>query len=313
MNPNPMHEEAAMWLARHQDEGMDWEGFTLWLEADARHRLAYDELALIDRAIEHSAAPLLREISKEEQSPAARKLRTRWARTAGLGGGALAAGLGALLWLVPQQGPIALKDYKSRPGETVRIGLVGGGNVLLAPASHLVIQGSKISLQGSALFDIPHQPGRTLKISAGDFDVSDIGTRFTIENDPEAVIIELAEGSLAVSSDRLPEPISLSRGKGLIADPVKGTVRLTSIEPQLVGSWRSGKLEFDNAPLALVARQISRYSGEQVTVDPEIADQPFSGVIAVNHGEAPEQSLAQILSLEVKRVGGTVRLEPHRN
>lgn len=313
MKPDPIHEEAALWLARQKDERLDWEGFTLWLEADARHRPAYDELALIDGTIERNAALLLQEITKEEQTPAGHKLPTRWGRTAGIGGGALAAGLGALLWWMPHQGPIAAKEYRSGPLETARIALGAGGNVLLAPASRLTVQGSKISLEGSALFDIPHRPGRTLKISAGDFNVSDIGTRFTIENDPEAVIVELAQGSLVVSSDRLPEAISLSAGKGLIADRAKGTLRVTSIEPQLVGSWRSGKLEFDNAPLALVARQISRYSGEQVTVDPEIADQPFSGVIAVNHGEAPEQSLAHILSLDVKRVGGSVRLEPHRN
>lgn len=307
------YEEAAAWLTRQQDDAMDWDGFTLWLEADAQHRVAFDELALVDAALDRNAAPLFREVPKEDHPSANERHAVRWARVVALGAGAIAAGLGALFWLGPRHPSPALQDYRSGPAQTIQVALQDGGRVLLAPSSRLTMQGLTWSLEGSALFDIPHRAGRTLKISAGDFEVTDIGTRFTIENDPEAVIVELAEGSVAVSSSHLAKPVSLSKGQAFMADPARGTVRLASIEPQIVGSWRTGRLEFDNAPLALVARQISRYSGEQVTVDPQIADQPFSGVIAVNHGEAPETSLAQILSLKVKRVDGTVRLEPLRN
>jgi transmembrane sensor len=48
MSIDRIYEEAAGWLVRQQDDAMDWEGFTLWLEADPRHRAAYDDLALLD-------------------------------------------------------------------------------------------------------------------------------------------------------------------------------------------------------------------------------------------------------------------------
>jgi transmembrane sensor len=133
-----------------------------------------------------------------------------------------------------------------------------------------------------------------------------------VENERQTLSVEVAEGSLAIKSDRLAKPVSLSTGHGFVADRSDQRIRLTAIDPAQVGTWRTGKLQFDNAPLALVAREISRYSGEKVMVDPKIANQPFSGVIAINHGEAPVQSLAQILSLEVKTVDGAVRIQPRR-
>lgn len=71
-------------------------------------------------------------------------------------------------------------------------------------------------------------------------------------------------------------------------------------------------MQFDEAPLSLVARDISRYSGKRVTVDQAIADQPFSGVIAINDGQPAAQTLAQILSLDARQVDGGLRLEPRR-
>jgi transmembrane sensor len=174
------------------------------------------------------------------------------------------------------------------------------------------VQGQQINLKGTAYFNVSHRPGRTLNIVAADFELTDIGTRFSVENEPQILSVEVAEGSLAIRSNRLVKPVSLSTGQEFAADRSGQKIRLSAIDPALVGTWRTGKLQFDNAPLTLVAQEISRYSGEKVTVDPKIANQPFSGVIAINHGEAPAQSLAQILSLEVKTVDGVMRLQPRR-
>jgi transmembrane sensor len=104
----------------------------------------------------------------------------------------------------------------------------------------------------------------------------------------------------------------LHAGHGLHADRSSAAVQLVSVEPRRIATWRNGKLQFDEVPLALVARDISRYSGRKVTVDRAIAGQPFSGVIAIDQGEAPEQTLAQILSLDIERVDGASRLRPRR-
>ena len=312
MTSDRIYEEAAAWLAREQGGGMDWDRFSDWLDGDPRHRAAYDALALIDRDMDENAGRLSRAMVDGALHPVSPR-RVRWTRWAGYGGGAIAAGLGAVLWLHhPGNHEIAVRDYRTRAAQTVRIALGDGGSILLAPASHVRIRGPQIDLDGSAFLDVPHRPGRSLGISVGEFRVSDVGTRFAVENEPAALSVEVAEGSVALSSDSLQRPLTLSAGESLVADRSHGTVRLAAVDPQQVGSWRTGKLQFNNAPLVLVAQEISRYSDERVTVAPELANQPFSGVIAINHGEAPAQTLAQILSLQVKVVDGSLRLQPRR-
>lgn len=306
------YEEAADWLSRQDGEAMDWEGFTFWLEADPRHRAAFDELALIELRLEENAPRISQLAGNDRLSPVNRP-RAGWGGWAGLGGVAIAASLAALLWFYPHGEKSWSREFRSPSGKMVQIALSDGSRIALAPASELKVAHGEMDLRGSAFFDIPHRPGRTLNISVGDFRVSDIGTRFSIESEPGVLSVEVAQGRLKVSSDRLAAEIGLSAGQGLFADGSRGRVRLTAVEPEQVGSWRSGKLQFDNAPLALVAEEISRYSGTELTVDPRIAGRKFSGVIAINHGQAPVQTLARILSLEVKTVGGASRLEPRLN
>jgi len=304
------YDEAAGWLVRQQDEAMDWEGFTAWLEADPCNRVAYDELAMIDAHISDHSESLSSVSPVFENAPANDPEPARWGRWAGLGGGAIAAGLALVLVLQPMRSEIAVRDYESAPGKPVQIALEGGAKLLLAPASHVSVKGEQMTLRGAGYFDVPHQPGRRLVITAGDFTVTDIGTRFSVENEDGSFKVDVAEGSLSVSSTGLAKPIILAAGHGLRANLSNETVRTVSIDPQQVATWRSGELQFDRTPLALVASQISRYSGETITVDPQIAKQPFSGVIAINHGEDPARTLAQILSLDVKKVDGATRLEP---
>lgn len=305
-----IYEEAADWLVREQDEAMDWASFTAWLEADPRHRTAYDELALVGAQLDdHSDAlaatlPPLRQAAANDRGP------VRWGRWAGLGGGAVAAALAMVLMVQPVDRQLPVRDFRTAGGENLRVALGEGSTVVLAPASRLRVQGQQLALEGTGYFDISHRPGRTLAIRAGDFLVTDIGTRFAVGNEADGVRVDVAEGTLSVTSGALAKPIALAAGHGLRADRSSGTVRLTRVDPQQVASWRSGKLQFDQVPLALVARDISRYSGRLVTVDPAIADQPFSGVIAIDEGGSPARTLAQIMSLEAKPVDGGVRLEP---
>jgi transmembrane sensor len=312
MSIDRIYEEAAGWLVRQQDDAMDWDGFTLWLEADPRHRVVYDELALLDSDLDDYAKRLKGDPTASEPVAANDASPVRWKRWAGFGGAAMAAGLAMTLVLQPATTDIRSQDYRSMPGKSIQVALADGGRVVLAPESHLRVHGSDMAIEGTGYFDVPHKPGRTLTVSAGDFMVTDIGTRFSVANEPDGVSVDVEQGALSVASQRLPAPIALRAGHGLRADRSSATVRLVSVMPERVAAWRSGKLQFDEAPLALVVRDISRYSGRKVTVDRAIANQPFSGVIAIDQGEAPEQTLAQILSLDVQKVDGATRLQPRR-
>lgn len=303
-----IYDEAAAWLVRQSGDAMDWDGFTLWLEANPDRRLAFNELALVDWELDQYSERLL----ASPPSPARLSNKERWRWWGGFGGAAIAAGLAFLTLLQPARHRLPVELYRSEPGKSLVVAL-DSGRVLLAPESMLKVEGANLELQGTAYFDIMHKQGRSLTISAGDFKLVDIGTRFAVANESDGVDVAVAQGSLSIASDRLAKPIDLTKGQELRAGRSSGIVRIITVNPQEIATWRSGKLEFDQVPLALVARDLSRYSGERITVDPAIAGQPFSGVIAIGHGEAPARTLAEILSLRVRQTDRAVRLEPRRS
>lgn len=310
MTMDRITEEAAGWLVRQQGDAMDWQGFTAWLEADPRHRPAYDELALLDDDLSVHSARVADAMPLHEPANDAEPIR--WRRWAGWGGGALAASLAFGLVLQPTAPVAPVQVYGSTASKSAEFTLDDGTKIVLAPASRLTVNGSELALQGTGFFDVPHRPGRTLTVAAGDLKVTDIGTKFSIGNEPEGVSVDVAEGALSVTSSRLASPIALKEGHGIRLDMARGTVRLATVDPDRVAGWRTGRLQFDSVPLALVAKDISRYSGQKVTVDPAIADQPFSGVISIKDGQSPARTLAQILALDAKPADGGLHLEPRR-
>ena len=309
MSEDGILEEAAGWFVRQQDDAMDWEGFTAWLEADPRHRRVFDALCNLDTDLD-SSAPQLKHGRSVPRLAANDRGPSRWGRWAGLSG-AVAAILAIILVTQPLKQEIPTQDYRSAVGQMQQVALAGGAQIALAPSSHLRVKGEQIALEGTAYFNVPHKEGRQLSIRAGGFTVADIGTQFSIANEAGLVSIDVAEGRLSVASERLDRPISLTAGRGMKADGE--TVRLTQLDPRKVGMWREGKLQFDNSPLSLVVRDISRYSGTVITVDPSIGNQPFSGVITIDHGDAAARNLAQIMALEARPVDGGFRLEPRRH
>jgi len=223
----------------------------------------------------------------------------------------IAAGLALLLVMHDfRPGDIAPRSYQTAAGQTREFAFGGDIRATLAPESQLVVRGSDIQLAGVAYFDVPHRAGRTLSVHAGALEVKDIGTLFSVGNSDGIVRVEVAKGSVQIRSARLAKPLSLSGGHALLADSSTGSIRLLTIAPSDVGSWRSGKIRFDGESLRLVARELSRYSGTKVSVDPTIAGRPFSGVISIENGVPPARSLANILDLDMRAVDGGIRLQP---
>ena len=163
---------------------------------------------------------------------------------------------------------------------------------------------------GAAYFDVPHRDDRTLTITAGEYSVRDIGTRFEVSTQPQGTRIAVADGILTVSSDRLTTPVALRAGQALVA--AGRTTALSRSDPAAVGSWRRGQLVYDRVPLALVAADLGRYGGRQVTVDPRIADLRFSGALAIGDGTKLANSVAAILGIAARSDGVGLRLEPRR-
>ena len=292
-----MNEEAAIWHVASCRDDMDWDGFTLWLEADARHRLVYDQLALADSALDRHRQALGREAGlAETMAPRAIRPWRLW------GIGAVAAALVAAFML-----PALLRNPETvfATGDTSRsIALTDGSQVLLAPHSRLVARGERmehLALSGGAWFAVRHDPARALDITAGSVVIRDIGTHFDVQSDGAVVRVAVADGTVTVGAEALNKPIELTGGKSLRFDPAAGLAEVASVDPSGTGSWRTGQLRYDNAPLALVAADLARYGKVRLDVPPELRDRRFTGILTIRNEDRTIRDLAQLMDLSVLR------------
>lgn len=300
--------EAATWHVAAARDDMDWDAFSAWLEADPRHAAAYDEVALADSLIDDHRPALVARAAVEPQDvePAAPR-RRRWVI-----GAAAAAAAALAIVLVPSLAPKA--DTVYRTGATARtIALADGSTIDLAPHSRLTLDhgdDARLALAGGAFFDIRHDPERQMRISAGPVKIEDIGTRFDVQTTPETVRVGLAEGRLNVVSDTLSQPVALNAGQALSFDAAAHRATVRSEAVGAVGSWRTGRLSYQDAPLALVASDLGRYAGVSVKVANGLEDKRFSGTLIVSDGQAAVRDLSQLMGLALGRDAGGYRLDP---
>ncbi|WP_162849101.1 FecR family protein [Sphingobium amiense] len=309
--PEAMLLEAAQWHVRCEDEradAMDWDAFTAWLEADPRHRVALDQMALTaDRLEAHGGALFLDDVGEQPSQPASRG-RGRWA----WGGLAVAASLAAMV-AVPLFTSAPSTRYVTH-GTVRRIALSDGSSVLLAPHSRLLVGGrggDHIEVAGGAMFDIRHDPSRTLTVDAGGVRISDIGTRFDVQQDRDVVRVSVAEGRVTVNGDAMARPVALDAGSGLTFDAGRAALTLAPVRPADVGAWQAGRLTYDNASLALVLADLRRYAGVRVDAPPALEARRFSGTLIVDDGDKALRDLVGLLGLRLRGHAGDWRVEPN--
>jgi transmembrane sensor len=301
--------EAAAWHAASTDDGMDWDGFTAWLEADARHSCAYNELVLVDSLIDEHLPMLLPAGNwgavggtvAEHGETAKRGHRGRWV------GAAVAASLAAVFLLPPFLSQPTVYRTTDR---TQHIVLADGSTVTLAPHSRLSVSGGsedRLALTGGAWFDIRHDPSRTLAITAGQVEIRDIGTRFDVQAEDKVVRVGVAEGVVTVASQALSQPIRLEHGRKLLFDGKEGTALVTPAADPAIGAWRSGRLSYEDTPLPLVLDDLSRYAGIRVAMPDSLQSRRFSGSLIISNGEAAIRDLAQVMGLPLDRTGKSYR------
>ncbi|SDD02793.1 FecR family protein [Sphingomonas sp. YR710] len=303
-------DEAALWHARIGGDDVDWQAFSAWLDIPAC-RLAYERIALIDAEIIASAAAISAQLPANDDVEDARVPRSRkgwWAA-----GGTLTAGVVAGMLLLPMLTPAAemMATYNTGPTETRTIALKDGSTIRIDRNSRLSVSDSatrRIDLAaGGAYFDIRHDPSHPLTVTAGGYEVRDVGTRFDMVHQGQRVSVAVAEGEVAVApANGRGTPLRAGRRIDILGPSAEAAI--ATVNPANVGSWRDGRLIYDQAALALVATDISRYAGKTLTVDPAIADLRFSGVLTIGDGSRLVDQIQGLLPVDTRREGNRIRL-----
>jgi transmembrane sensor len=285
-----------------------------WLEehpSDAR------AIAALDAATKHVVPT-----RKVDVEGALRRVKTRgnarslreYARFAAAAAVLLVAG-GFLMLRTSRNTPSSdTHTYSTGVGERDSVRLADGSHILLGPASRAVVRGRNVVLSGEAFFRIVHDERRPFTVLAGDATIRDLGTEFTVHNDPsEPVRVVVREG--------LVELISASRSERLHPGDV-GTVdaagrveasRGTATADDL--AWTRGRLVFRNAPIAELSSDLRRWYGVELQVtDSALLRRHFTGSFAGEPAQRVLDVIALALGARVERRGDTayVRTAPRK-
>lgn len=288
--------EAIGWVIRLRDPAFnDWDGFTAWLEADARHNEAYEAVAIADaEAAEALSAPEPRPI----MAPAQRRAPTRRLVL----GSVLGASLVAFFGLSTLQSDTYL--IETGPGERRSITLASGDRIDMNGGTRLVLDRDKLRFaqleQGEALFTVRHDEARPFVVEAGDKVLRDVGTVFNVTHGDDVVDLAVSEGAVLFDPDG--EAVTVPAGRAL-RSAGDGEAQVRAVPVTDVGGWREGRLAYSDAPLSQVAADLSRSLGVEVRVSGR-AQRPFSGVILVGKGDdAFFRTLGALLDVQVRRSG----------
>jgi transmembrane sensor len=300
-------DDASAWHHALAANDADWDGYTVWLEADPRHRAAIDAIALIDRMVDDHR-PHLQKILPDvagDAVPASRPVRWWLA-------GPIAAAIAAAVVVTIAMRPTADVSYAAST-QIRHIALKGGVAVDLAPGSEIVARGGDVSrlalTRGEAYFDVAHDSRRRLAIQAGGYSVRDVGTRFAIDLADGSVLIGVSDGNVSVDKSGTAAEIQVTAGEQFSAPANGGSGgRVARVAPDAIGSWRGGRLTYGNTSVLVVAADISRYVGKTVDVDPAISDRRFSGVLTIGDGSKLLPTLGQLMALSYTVDGDRVRL-----
>lgn len=271
-------EAARLWAIRaHEASFADWDGLTEWLERDPRHLPAY-EAALDDdswAAELFAAHPPVAAAT----APVHPRRRGRWYAA----GGAVAAALVATI-----SGTVLFRDAPVREVATARgehrtIDLADGSRVMLNGGTRIAFDPDtprQIALaQGEALFDVKHDAKDPFVVVADGTRLVDIGTVFNVVRDGGAIDVAVAEG--AVDYEAGPQRIRLNQGDALSRTDRDAAPSLRKASPEGIGSWQSGQLQYDDATLDQVARDLSRNTGRSIRVASGAARMRFTGTLVL--------------------------------
>jgi transmembrane sensor len=200
--------------------------------------------------------------------------------------------------------------------------------------------------EGHAKFTVARDPLRPFRVQARDQTVVALGTQFDVELISNAVLVTLIDGQVAVvgvDSQSLSERGDEGHSEHTTAEGVRRRLRQTPSEGERVHSssvsdrvvelqagqelrvrgdghaelvanvsldraaaWQTGKLFFENEPLADAVVRINRYARRPIVVDPSVAEVGVSGVFNAGDERAFVEAITSYFPVQVEDSRATV-------
>lgn len=300
-----VREQAAAWFVRVQDAPRDTalqKQLRAWLASDERHRQEYEHLCRVWQAADFIPRQRLEALCQPDpvqQLPRRRFVRQALAASVAL----LALGLGWGGWHYQQlnhQGSLQTAFNERRQVE-----LPDGSHLELNGSTRLQVDFSAgqrhIRLSaGEVMFSVAHDSARPFVIDTAQGSVTVTGTRFDVRLDPDSTRVAVEQGSVRVQG-RGASLAQLTAGQGSHIDARGQVAAPYAVNAAAVTAWRQGKLVFDNATLAEVVAEASRYRSQPLRVAPgKVAQMRLSSTFSTDDTDALLRALPSILPVAIK-------------
>ncbi len=311
--PDVREQQALDWVRRIADPGFgDWTEHLRWLEADPRNAELFDRVSLeIEQATEGlpSAGPNPPAVPVANDNET-RSVRRRW----GLGAsftGLVAAGVAALLvWPHPASLDSG-RIITTAPGTSREIALADGTRIALNGGSRLRIDNSRslILMDGEAYLDVAHHADRPFRLQVGSNIIQDVGTSFDVAITPQLTRVSVREGAVAIDPEA--ENVRLDAGQEARIGAGGDILRTTVGQDHAIGSWREGRLVYQEASWTEVVTDLSRALGVPVSLAPDLAGRRFTGVIVIDRNSTRTiRRLADVANVSAIQKGQGWQLAP---
>ncbi len=247
------------------------------------------------------------------------------ARVAAAASALLAVLAGYWFWAEPDIAPRHL--YSTELGEQRSITLDDGSVVSLNTLTEVevVFDGFERRVRlvaGEALFDVTKDAARPFVVDAGSMHLTVVGTRFNVYKQPDAAVLTVVEGEVAVEAPLLDSANMLSPAADTEFSALAGhRVSITASSASMTRAdlslmeestaWLKRELIFRERPLATVAREFNRYNRLKLHVDdPELAGRLITGVFRTHDTELLTSFLANQKGIDVVRDESGIYVRP---
>jgi transmembrane sensor len=206
--------------------------------------------------------------------------------------------------------------FETAKAQTEQIELEDGSRVTLGARSALQVDYRRRSRNvvlaaGEAFFSVTHNPSRPFIVTAGDTIVEVAGTKFNVNRTTGGVRVSVLEGVVHVidhrSSDMrvlssAPEEVALRSGQQATVAAGAAPVRVSALTITQPGSWRTGSLAYEDAPLDQIVADANRYYPHDIRIaSARAAQMRLTTAFKSTQVDQFLETVETALPLEVKR------------
>ena len=305
-NDDLAHREAADWFAIMHSGDVTREtrvAFEDWLHGDTANKLAYREFEQVYRdldlvAVETFADRATASVLSERIASGFDAIAS-WLKRPVIGAGLAIACAAMIAVFLPSETTTRAPTVEAvsvtpqlatDTAEIREIQLPDGSMVTLGAKSRIELAFTDERrqvhlLDGEAFFEVSHDPERPFFVAAQDTVVRVVGTKFDVKRSAEIVHVAVLEGIVEVmksdGTDNISEVVGndeiekqvLTAGERVSAARRVALPKTRQVEQMEPGSWRRGRLAYEDASLAEVISDLNRYYDRPIRIGaPKLGD-----------------------------------------